>query len=85
MLRLSLASLALAALLTGSAFLLLGMFSADPKATHIGCPPGSHGKLWSADHGRMFKGAERTRGAQSRQSEPPLLGDRAVTAPIGQR
>lgn len=39
--------------------------SADPAAQHmpghVNCPPGSHGKLWGADHGRMFKDALRSR------------------------
>lgn len=59
--------------------------SADPAVQHqpghANCPPGSHGKLWGADHGRMFKDALRSRRTVETgdaQSSPMI--ERAVTA-----
>jgi hypothetical protein len=87
--RLSLANLAVvtllagATLLVGGGFLLLGALSADPGAGHrpghIGCPPGSHGKPWSADVGRKLNDAL-SRRDQPAGNSPTTLADRALTA-----
>ncbi len=83
--RLTLASLSAVTLLGGAAYLAFAAFSAEPAAQHrpghIGCPPGSHGKPWGADHGRMFKDAKRSRreGATADTSASPVA-DRALTA-----
>lgn len=84
----TLLGLSVATLAGGAAYLALAAFSAEPAAQHkpghIGCPPGSHGKLWGADHGRMFKDALRSR-RDGATADAPQLEDRALTAGRPQR
>lgn len=71
------------------AFLAFATFSADPGAGHrpghIGCPPGSHGKPWSAGVGRSLASALSRRAVPAAADAPAPLADRALTASMPSR
>ena len=70
------------ALAAGGAALLAPV--AGHNRFHVNCPPGSHGKPWSADHAKAFNAGRRQTRATGVDGNigdnAPRLGDRAVTA-----
>lgn len=52
---------------------------------HKGCPPGSHGRLWSADAGRRLQQAFLSRQWLAHPPDADALAERALTAPLRSR
>ena len=66
---------------------LLALLQPDPAAQHnpghANCPPGSHGRGWSADHAKSFNVPRRQgwgRGEAARLESGLDLSERALTA-----